>query len=151
MSSHYDRAMDREDLGAQFARVARRLIEAERPLLAAHRLTMWQYVVLSELARGPKPSQLELAGAIGHDKSRLIALLDELESNGLISRTPDARDRRARVIALTGAGRRRHRAAQEAIHRMEDEMLEGMPAAERRAFVAALRRLAARPDGAPLS
>ena len=136
--------MDREDLGAQFARVTRRLVAAERPLLAARRLTMWQYIVLSELARGSRASQLELADAIGHDKSRLIPLLDELEADGLISRTPDPRDRRARVIAITGTGRRRHRAAQEAIHRMEDELLADLPAAERRALLAALHRLGRR-------
>ena len=67
---------DREDLGALFTRVSRRLIEAERPLLAARGLTMWGYVALSRLARGPAPRQFALAHAMGYDKTRLIKILD---------------------------------------------------------------------------
>ena len=69
--------MDRdEDLGALFARITRRLIDAERPLLEAHGLSIWEYIVLSGLATGGAPSQLVLARRIGYDKTRLIALLD---------------------------------------------------------------------------
>ena len=109
----YDAAAmdDREDLGALFTRVSRRLIEAERPLLAARGLTMWGYVALNRLARGPAPRQLALAEAMGYDKTRLIALLDALEADGLITRAPDPEDRRARIVRLTPAGRQRHAAA----------------------------------------
>ena len=43
----------REDLGALFARITRRLIELERPILDAHGLSMWGYVALNRLAREP--------------------------------------------------------------------------------------------------
>src|SRR4051794_24754706 len=102
---------DREDLGALFTRISRRLIEAERPLLEARGLTMWQYIALSHVARRPPESQLELAAAIGYDKTRLIGLLDSLEAEGLITREPDPSDRRARVVRITAKGRRRHAAA----------------------------------------
>src|ERR1700754_1674367 len=97
---------DREDLGALFTRVSRRLIEAERPLLAARGLTMWGYIALARLAPGPGPLQLALAAAMGYDKTRLIALLDALEADGLVTRAPDPTDRRARVVRLTAAGGR---------------------------------------------
>ena len=71
--------LEREDLGALFARITARLIDAERPLLSARGLSMWQYIVLSELSRRPAKTQLSLAEAIGYDKTRLIALLDDLE------------------------------------------------------------------------
>src|SRR3954447_14100641 len=98
----------REDLGALFTRVSRRLIAAERPLLAAHGLSMWGYVVLNHLAGGPAPTQLALAAAIGHDKTRLIGLLDELERAGLLTRAPHPADRRARTVHLTERGRLTH-------------------------------------------
>src|SRR6188472_2019847 len=101
----------------------RRLIEAERPLLAGHRLTMWEYVVLTHLARGPAETQLALATAVGHDKTRLIGVLDGLESEGLITRRPAVDDRRARRVAITPAGRERHAAAGADIRAMEDELL----------------------------
>src|SRR3954452_3909854 len=102
-----------------FARITRRLIAAERPLLDAHGLTMWGYVVLNHLARGPAETQLALAAAIGHDKTRLIAVLDALESDGLITREPDPSDRRARLVQITPAGLRRHAAAVVDIRAME--------------------------------
>lgn len=134
--------MDREDLGALFARAARRLVDAERPLLAAHGLSMWAYIVLSRLAREPAESQQALAQAIGYDKTRLIGLLDMLERDGLLDRTPDPADRRARIVALTPAGRARHAAAQADVHAMEDELLRDVGPGARRSLLATLTGLA---------
>jgi DNA-binding MarR family transcriptional regulator len=132
----------REDLGALFTRVSRRLIAAERPLLAAHGLTMWGYIVLNHLARGPAPTQLALASAIGHDKTRLIGLLDELERARLITRTPDPGDRRARIVHISERGRAAHTAAVADIRAMEQELLAELTAAERRTLLAVLPKLA---------
>ena len=44
--------------------MTRRLIDAERPLLTEHELAMWDYVVLSHLAREPAGTQLALAEAV---------------------------------------------------------------------------------------
>jgi DNA-binding MarR family transcriptional regulator len=134
--------MDREDLGALSARITRRVVDAERPLLAAHGLTMWAYIVLSHLARQPAGTQLALAEAIHYDKTRLIGLLDELEGDGLITRKPDPTDRRARTVGLTPAGRTRHAAAQADVRAMEDEFLSDLSAAERDRLLRALARLA---------
>jgi DNA-binding MarR family transcriptional regulator len=134
--------VDREDLGALFARITRRLIDAERPLLAAHGLSMWAYIVLSHLARRPAGTQLALAAAIRYDKTRLIGLLDELERDGLITRKPDPADRRARTVDLTAAGRTRHAAAQADVHAMEDEFLGDLSATDRDRLRRALARLA---------
>jgi DNA-binding MarR family transcriptional regulator len=131
----------REDLGALFAKVTRRLIEAERPLLDAHGLTMWGYVALTRLARGPAETQLELAAAIGHDKTRLIGVLDALEADGLITREPAVGDRRARRVTITPAGRERHAAAVTDIRAMEDELLAVLEPGERAVLLASLARL----------
>jgi DNA-binding MarR family transcriptional regulator len=132
----------REDLGATFARITRRLIDAERPLLDAHDLTMWGYIALSHLARGPAETQLALAAAIGHDKTRLITVLDALETGGLITREPDPNDRRARLVRITPAGLERHAAAVADIRAMEDELLSGLSASDRETLLAILPQLA---------
>jgi DNA-binding MarR family transcriptional regulator len=134
--------MDREDLGALSARVTRRLIGAERPLLAAHGLSMWAYIALSYLARQPAGTQLALAEGIRYDKTRLIGLLDELERDGLITRKPDPTDRRARTVNLTPAGKKRHAAAQADVRAMEDEFLGDLSATERDRLLRVLARLA---------
>jgi DNA-binding MarR family transcriptional regulator len=123
--------MEDEDLGALFARITRRLIDAERPLLEAHGLSMWAYIALSHLAHRPAGSQLVLAQAMRYDKTRLIGLLDELEGDGLIARTVDPTDRRARIVTLTAAGEARRAAARADIRAMEDELLEDLDPAER--------------------
>jgi DNA-binding MarR family transcriptional regulator len=138
--------VEREDLGALLAQLMRRIIEAERPLLQAHGLSMWGYSVLSRLADQPMETQQALAKAIGYDKSRLITLLDDLESDGLLTRQPDPSDRRARTVTLTPSGKSRLRAAKADIRAMEDDLLSDLPATERRHLLTALRRLAHNPD-----
>lgn len=132
---------ERDDLAAMFARITRRLGDAERPLLERHGLTMWEYIVLSHLARRPVETQLELARRIGYDKTRLISLLDRLQSEGLIEREPDAADRRARNVRITKSGERRRAAAQRDIRSMEDRALAELSADDRQTLLAILQRL----------
>ena len=115
---------DEQDLGALLARLTRRVIDAERPLLEAEQLSMWQYIVLAELGRGSAASQLDLAQRIGYDKTRLIALIDDLAGRALITRTPDPTDRRARAVGLTDRGAAKLAAARRLIRAMEAELLE---------------------------
>jgi DNA-binding MarR family transcriptional regulator len=135
----------REDLGALFARITGRLINAERPLLAGHGLSMWQYIVLAELNRRPAKTQLGLAESIGYDKTRLIGLLDDLQRRGLIEREPDPVDRRARTVQLTPSGHEIHAAARADIRAMEDGLLAELSVAERNTLQSALSRLAESP------
>jgi DNA-binding MarR family transcriptional regulator len=135
---------NRPDLGELFSTATRRLIEAERPLLDKRGLTMWQYATLTCLARSPAPTQLQLAAAIRYDKTRLIALLDQLEQEGLVRREPDPSDRRARIVRITPKGRRRHQAAAADIRTMEEELLRPLTPPERQALLSALPKLASR-------
>jgi DNA-binding MarR family transcriptional regulator len=136
------RVTEDDDLAALCAGAGRALAEAERPILEEHGLSMWQYVVLSALSPGAAPSQLALAQQIHYDKTRLIALLDALVAEGLVSRSPDPSDRRARVVRLTNAGIQRHAAVRDAIRAVEERMLAGLSAEQRRVLRSALAHLA---------
>src|ERR1700744_170136 len=114
---------EREDLGAQLARATRRLIALERPLLDRHGVTMWGYVALLRLRVAPAQTQLELAQAMGYDKTRLIGVLDRLQARGLVSRKPAPQDRRARTVKLTREGDALLNTVQRDIHEMEDTLL----------------------------
>lgn len=92
---------------------------------------MWGYVALSHLATQPTGTQLALAQAIRYDKTRLIGLLDQLEQDGLITRTPYPTDRRARTVALTDAGEARRAIAQADIRAMENDLLTDLSATQR--------------------
>ncbi|MFD4198043.1 MULTISPECIES: MarR family winged helix-turn-helix transcriptional regulator [Amycolatopsis] len=130
------------ELGASLARIVRRLMKAEEPVLRAHGLSMWAYAALSSLAAQPATSQLALAKAIGYDKTRLIGLLDELAQEGLVVRERDPADRRSHTVRLTPDGEARHAAARADIRAVEDELLGPLSAAEQRSFRAMLARVA---------
>lgn len=121
----------------------RALIEAELPVLEAHGLTMWGYIVLLRLDEAPVRTQAALAQAIGADKTRIISVLDDLQGRGLIARTPDPSDRRARLLALTPEGRTLRDRAQEAIQAGEQRLLEVLAPEERAVFLRALDTLSA--------
>lgn len=137
---------DRPDLAAMLAPFMRTLIAMERPVLDDHGLTMWAYTVLIALSRGPARGQGVLAQEIGADKTRIIAVLDDLQHRGLIERTPDPADRRARLLELTPTGHRLAAAAQAEIQAREERLLHHIPAADRRGFLNALRILADLPQ-----
>ncbi|GIF07548.1 MarR family winged helix-turn-helix transcriptional regulator [Actinoplanes siamensis] len=130
--------MARDDLGAMVARLGRRLLAMEQPILARHGVSMWAYVVLNGLAGGSVRTQAALAARIGADKTRLIPVLDDLQERGLIEREPDPADRRVRLLALTDSGREVHRVVRDEIRTAEEALLEGLAPADREAFVRAL-------------
>lgn len=47
-------------------------------------------------------NQSELAERVGIETPTLVRILDQLEEQGLVTRTPDPRDRRAKIISVTG-------------------------------------------------
>ncbi len=117
------------------------LIAAERPVLAAHGITMWGYAVLTALDNNTVRTQAALAEAIGADKTRIISTLDRLQADGLISRDPDPRDRRARILAITARGSDACRSARAAIQANEERLLARLPADERLGFLRAVEAL----------
>jgi MarR family transcriptional regulator, transcriptional regulator for hemolysin len=86
-------------------------------------------------------TQTEIAKMVGLDKTTMVVTLDELEAAGLAERRPSPQDRRARVIAVTAAGKRKVREAQEIADRVRADVLSVLPEREREVFLEALTRL----------
>ena len=86
-------------------------------------------------------TQIELARMVGLDKTTMVVTLDELEAAGLAERRTSGADRRARVIAVTKAGQRKLREAEEVVERIHADVLGVLPARERKVFIDALGRL----------
>jgi DNA-binding MarR family transcriptional regulator len=135
----------RPDLAAMLVPLGRVLTTAELPILGALGLTMWAYIVLSALADRPIRSQLQLANAIGADKTRIIAVLDDLQDRGLIHRYPDPEDRRVRLLSLTEIGGKTHQSARSAIQHHEEQLLSRLDPADRAGFLHALQFLSGLP------
>jgi DNA-binding MarR family transcriptional regulator len=70
-------------------------------------MTPPQAGILRMLARNGGLSQRDLADRLGIHPSRLVALLDEMETAGLLDRQANVEDRRLYSLQLTAAGRER--------------------------------------------
>jgi DNA-binding MarR family transcriptional regulator len=84
--------------------------------------------------------QQELGAETGIDPSTMVSLIDQLEAAGLAKRRPRPSDRRAREVALTPKGRRVLEQARRLATDVEDEVLGGLSASERRQMLTLLRQ-----------
>jgi DNA-binding MarR family transcriptional regulator len=103
-------------------------------------LTPALFALLNVIGAREGAIQQELGSALGIDRSTMVSLIDQLESEGLAKRRPSAKDRRAREVAITPKGRRLLERARGLIPEVEDEVLVGLTAKERRELLALLRR-----------
>ena len=95
------------DLTWLLHRAAQRMRAALDLVAIAHGLAgVRDWIVLSALIAQPGRTQLALGHALGLDKTTLTSLLDRLETGGLIIRSLDPHDGRARIPQVTTAGRR---------------------------------------------
>jgi len=106
------------------------------------------YCVLAKAVEGGH-TQSRLAELAWLDKTTMVATVDEMERLGLAERRPSPGDRRVRVIELTDEGRRVLRRADGLVRAVYDDVLGGVPAAQRATFVRVLERLVAGPLAAP--
>jgi MarR family transcriptional regulator, lower aerobic nicotinate degradation pathway regulator len=103
-------------------------------------LTPALFGILNFLGAREGAIQLEIASAMGIDPSALVSLIDELEHAGLAKRRPHPKDRRAREVVITPKGRRLLDRGRRMAFEVEDEVLQGLSATERRDLLKLLRR-----------
>jgi DNA-binding MarR family transcriptional regulator len=108
--------------------------------LASIGLTPPLFALLNVIGGREGAIQQELGAALGIDRSTMVSLIDQLESKGLAKRRPSEKDRRARKTAITPKGRRLLQRARDLIAQVEDEVLAGLTAKQRRELLALLRR-----------
>src|SRR5918995_512683 len=103
-------------------------------------LTPALFGVLNVLGAREGAIQQEIGSAMGIDPSTMVSLIDQLETAGLAKRRPHPTDRRAREVAITPKGRQLLERARRMAVQVEDEVLRGLTAAERRELLTLLRR-----------
>jgi DNA-binding MarR family transcriptional regulator len=90
-----------------------------------------EYVTLAVLDSDAPRSQAELAALCGLLPAQVVAVVDELERDGLAERTRDDVDRRRSVVRMTAKGRRVLANADALAARIEDELLGHLDAGQR--------------------
>jgi len=105
-------------------------------------LKVRSYSVLSLACSGLNPSQRELADFLSLDPSQIVALVDELERRGAVSREADPRDRRSKVIVATDEGKRLYQEAYAVVRQAEERSLGQLSPKERDVLRGLLKRVA---------
>ncbi|MFB9201370.1 MarR family winged helix-turn-helix transcriptional regulator [Nonomuraea spiralis] len=95
-----------------------------------HDLTPQQAQLLCLLVDGPI-GMSGLTRALHLEKSSLTGLVDRAEKRGLVARVRDARDRRACLIELTGAGAEIATRAHDGVAARLETLAAGLPARQR--------------------
>ena len=90
--------------------------------------------------RAQPTSQQALCESIGVDASKLVAVLNDLEDEGLIVRRRDPADRRRHIVEVSEEGRAHVAAGERAIAQVEERLFAGLDEDER----VQLRRLLAK-------
>jgi DNA-binding MarR family transcriptional regulator len=118
--------------------------------LEALGLTPALFGLLNVLEHSPGANQQEIGATMGIDPSTMVLLIDQLEAAGLAKRRPHPKDRRAREVVITAKGRRLLGRARRSASQVEDEVLRGLTATERRDLLKLLRKALSEAPPQPL-
>ncbi len=123
-------------------RICRQLMQHAEQIKAAGMLSPPQLWFLKRLydAGAPQPISY-FADDIFSNLSNASQMIDRLESDGLVYRIDNPRDRRSKLVELTEEGVQRMSHAHERHHLLARELLEPLTEAERRAALATLERV----------
>jgi MarR family transcriptional regulator for hemolysin len=105
--------------------------------------------LLMILRLGDGVNQVTVAHAAGLESPTLVRLLDQLCNAGIVCRTEDPNDRRAKSLSLTDSGRALSLAIEEALIRVRGEVLKDVTRQDLEAALRVFKAFAeaAQPDG----
>ena len=117
----------RDTFGRRLSALARGWRRAIDHELASLNLTdaTWRPLIHLHLVGAPI-RQKDLAACLGLDGSSVVRLLDILSADGLVERTDDPNDRRAKLLKLTPAGSEVATRVHVRIQAFEQRLLQGV-------------------------
>lgn len=101
-----------------------------------------RYALMLLIRENPGIRAVDLASVLGVARSRMVKLIDDLESRNLISRETHQSDRRNRILVLTVHGKRKLKPMEQAVERHEAQLTEGLSAEDRNRLLGLLWRIA---------
>jgi DNA-binding MarR family transcriptional regulator len=129
-----------EFAGQLFFRLWRGLHTRTANALVPLGLTPALFAVLNVLGAREGTIQQQLSSDMGIDPSAMVKLINELEEAGLADRRRRPNDRRAWEVTITPKGRRTLQRARRSASQVEDEVLGGLTATDRRQLLTLLRQ-----------
>lgn len=112
--------------------------------LAGQGATIARIKIMSLIKREGKVRSTDLAEAFGFAPRTITEAVDGLEREGLVERTTDEADRRAKFISLTASGKKVLRASEPVRKQFGDQLFEALSSEEIAQLTLLLSRLNAR-------
>jgi DNA-binding MarR family transcriptional regulator len=141
-----DPAVDR--LGFLLARHGQIMNTRLRQVLGISGLSPRHGAVLTRLVQAGATSQQALIEALTVDASTLVAILNDLERDGLVERRRDPSDRRRHIVEITPAGTGAVSAVEDAITEVEQDAFADLDDVETAQLHGLLARVRTRHDEA---
>ena len=104
-------------------------------------VTPGQFGVLALIEANAGLSQTRLAQILGIDRSTLVAVIDKLESQGLVERAARPNDRRSHALKLSRQGQSRFEALARLVQKHETRIARRLSARERETLIELLQRI----------
>jgi DNA-binding MarR family transcriptional regulator len=99
------------------------------------------FSALSLTVQHPQITQSALARMLGIERSGLVAIVDELEGKGYLTRVAVPSDRRVQALVPTDLGRDAYSTALAAVRAHEDRVFANLTDTERATLLALLKRV----------
>jgi DNA-binding MarR family transcriptional regulator len=129
-----------EFAGQLFFRLWRASHTRTAEVLSSVGLTPALFALLNVLGAREGTIQQQLSSDMGIDPSAMVKMINELETAGLAERRRRPGDRRAWEVSITPKGRRTLDRARHLVAQVQDEVLGGLSATDRRQLLRLLRR-----------
>ena len=97
-------------------------------------MTLKSYMALGYIRDHPGATQQELERVLFMDANSVVLMLNELEARQFSIRRRDPQDRRRHILEMTAAGTRALERADKEREGLEEDILAGMSADERKSF-----------------
>ncbi len=107
------------------------------------RITPGQFGVLTLIEQNPGLNQSGLAGALGIERSTMVAVINALEERGLVKRQESTADRRSYVLSLTKQGKGMLGQVGDRVRDYEAHITSALDASEKSVLIDLLKRIRA--------
>lgn len=146
--------MDKKTLQNLPGHQIRRLNQISTYLFSKHMqesgydITPVQYAALLAITVMPNSDQVQIANYISYDKVTIGGVIERLLRKGLISRTVNEKDKRARILNITTDGTYMISRVDEVIDQIQKDILKTLDEKEQKTFIRLLRKATQSPKEA---
>jgi len=133
--------IDDNAMAAKFRECVRLARQVEDRMMRAEGISLAQSRLLEVIKDTPGARWSDIAAALGFSPRTITEAVDALERDGLVTRTPDPADRRAKILTMTRKGVRGLAKGQEARDRVRAACFGVLTTKERDAFFDMLERM----------